>query len=233
MGWRRVTDDVKTRKKGIHIGLIPDGNRRYAVENGKPAYEGHVQGARNIEDFLEWCDSYPEIRMVSIFALSTENLKRPKEEVDALWDVYTHELKKLLKDPRVKNNKIKVRVLGDRGAWNSDVKDTAKQLYNSTKAYSRMVLNIMIAYGSKVELKRAMKEVIKRPFMKLDKALYVKEPLDLVIRTGQQHRLSNFMLYQASYAEIYFSDKLWPEFTRKDFDKIMGWYFEQQRKFGG
>jgi undecaprenyl diphosphate synthase len=90
----------------------------------------------------------------------------------------------------------------------------------------------MLAYGSKFEIRRAMKETIKKPFMKLDKALYVKEPLDLVIRTGRQHRLSNFMLYQASYAEIYFSDTLWPEFTRQEFDEIMGWYFEQQRKFG-
>ena len=223
---------ANNRKRKIHIGVIPDGNRRYAIENGKPIIDGHIEGAKKIEEFLDWCDDYPEIRMVSIFALSTENLKRPKEEVDVLWDVYSHELKKLLKDPRVKNKKLNVRVLGDRGTWNADVKDTARQLYNSTKTYSRMVLNIMLAYGSKLEIKRATKEMIKKPFMKLDRALYVKEPLDLVIRTGRQHRLSNFMLYQASYAEIYFSDKLWPEFTKKDFDNVMDWYHEQQRKFG-
>jgi undecaprenyl diphosphate synthase len=223
---------VKGRSKGIHIGLIPDGNRRYAVEREKPAIWGHAMGAKRIEDFLEWCDDYPEISMVSIFALSTENLKRPKEEVDALWEVYGAELKKLLNDPRVKKNKIKVRVVGERGTWKPDIKQIVKELYNSTKSYSRVVLNIMLAYGSRLEIKRAMKETMRKPFDRLDKALYVREPLDLVIRTGNQHRLSNFMLYQASYAEIYFSGKLWPEFTRKDFDEVMDWYHEQQRKFG-
>ena len=132
----------------------------------------------------------------------------------------------------MKNKKLNVRVLGDKGTWSSDVRETAKELYNSTKSYSRVILNIMLAYGSKLELRQAVKEMLKKPFMKLDKALYVKEPLDLVIRTGNQHRLSNFMLYQASYAEIYFCDKMWPEFTRKDFERILEWYKEQQRKFG-
>ena len=184
----------EARKKGIHIGLIPDGNRRYAIKHGKPVIQGHIEGAKKIEKFMEWCAEHPEIKMISIFALSTENLKRPKDEMDALWSVYSDELKKLLKDPKVKNKKLNVRVLGDKGTWSSDVRETAKELYNSTKSYSRMILNIMLAYGSKLELRQAVKEMLKKPFMKLDKALYVKEPLDLVIRTGNQHRLSNFML---------------------------------------
>lgn len=227
-----MTDDVITRKTGIHVGLIPDGNRRYAVENDRPIFEGHIEGAKRIEEFLDWCDDYPQIKMVSIFALSTENLNRPPEEVQVLWEVYKDELRKLLKNPRIREKKVKVRVFGDHGMWKPDIKEIVKELYNSTKTYSRLALNILLAYGSKFEIKQAMKETIKKPFTKLDKALYVKEPLDLVIRTGRQHRLSNFMLYQASYAEIYFSDKLWPEFTREDFEKIMEWYFEQQRKFG-
>jgi len=224
--------DVKNRSKGIHIGLIPDGNRRYALENGKSTIQGHLEGAKKIEEFIDWCGDYPEIRMVSIFALSTENLDRPKDEVEALWRIYRNELKKLLSKPEIKEDRIRVRVLGNRGVWRPDVKDIVKELYYSTKSYSKMFLNIMLAYGSKFEINQAVKEVIRKPFEKLDKALYVKEPLDLVIRTGNQHRLSNFMLYQASYAEIYFSEKMWPEFTRKDFDKVMRWYHEQHRKFG-
>jgi undecaprenyl diphosphate synthase len=107
-----------------------------------------------------------------------------------------------------------------------------KDLFESTKSYSRYVLNLLLAYGSKFEINQAVKATIKKPFTKLDKALYVKKPLDLVIRTGRQHRLSNFMLYQASYAEIYFSDSLWPEFDKNEFDTVMEWYFEQQRKYG-
>jgi undecaprenyl diphosphate synthase len=227
-----MTDDVSTKRHGIHIGLIPDGNRRWAREHGNSPMHGHSVGAKRLEEFVEWCSEYPQIKMVSIFALSTENLKRPKEEVDALWKVYGLELRKLLKDPRVKKKRMKVRVVGERGTWKPDIKDIVKELYNSTKSYSRVVLNIMLAYGSRLEIKRAMKETVRKPFERLDNALYVREPLDLVIRTGNQHRLSNFMLYQASYAEIYFSEKLWPEFTRKDFDEVMDWYHEQQRKFG-
>jgi undecaprenyl diphosphate synthase/tritrans,polycis-undecaprenyl-diphosphate synthase [geranylgeranyl-diphosphate specific] len=227
-----MTDDVKTKKTGIHIGLIPDGNRRYAIENGKPVFDGHFEGAKRIEEFLDWCDEYPQIKMVSIFALSTENLNRPKEEVRALWSVYKDELRKLLQDPKVKQKKLKVRVLGNDGVWRPEIKEIVKELFDTTKSYSKCVLNLLLAYGSKFEINRAMKETIKKPFTKLDKALYVKEPLDLVIRTGRQHRLSNFMLYQASYAEIYFSDTLWPQFSREEFDKIMEWYFDQQRKYG-
>ncbi len=227
-----MTDDVSTKRHGIHIGLIPDGNRRWAREHGKSPMYGHSVGAKRLEEFVEWCGEYPEIKMVSIFALSTENLKRPKEEVDALWRVYGLELRKLLRDPRVKKNRMRVRVVGERGIWKPGIKQIVKELYDTTKTYSRFVLNIMLAYGSKLELNRAMKETVRKPFEKLDKALYVREPLDLVIRTGNQHRLSNFMLYQASYAEIYFSDKLWPDFTREDFDVVMEWYQEQQRKFG-
>jgi undecaprenyl diphosphate synthase/tritrans,polycis-undecaprenyl-diphosphate synthase [geranylgeranyl-diphosphate specific] len=227
-----MTDDVKTRKNGIHIGLIPDGNRRYALEHGKSLIIGHKEGAKRIEEFLDWCNEYPEIKMVSVFALSTENLNRPKEEVQALWDIYKTQLRRLLQSQEVKKNRIKIRVLGNDGVWKPDIKDIVKELFESTKSYSRYVLNILLAYGSKFEINQAVKETIKRPLTKLDKALYVKEPLDLVIRTGRQHRLSNFMLYQSSYAEIYFSDSLWPEFTREEFDRVMEWYFEQQRKFG-
>ncbi|MFH0957050.1 MAG: polyprenyl diphosphate synthase [Candidatus Aenigmatarchaeota archaeon] len=220
------------KAKGIHIGLIPDGNRRYAVEQGKPAIWGHIMGAKRIEDFLEWCDDYPEIKMVSIFALSTENLKRPKVEVDALWEVYGAELRKLLNDPRLSKRGMKVRVVGERGTWKPNIRQLGKELYNSTKSYSRIALNIMLAYGSRLEISRATKDRMRKPFDRIDKALYVKEPLDLVIRTGDQHRLSNFMLYQASYAEIYFSKKMWPDFTKKNFGQVMDWYHEQQRKFG-
>ncbi len=221
-----------SKNKGIHIGLIPDGNRRYALDRKLNPIQGHVEGAKRIEEFIEWCDEHPEIEMVSIFALSTENLKRPKEEVDALWEVYGAELKKLLKDPRVVNKRMKVRVVGERGTWKPNIKQIVKELYDSTKSYSRIVLNIMLAYGSKLEMNQALKETLRKPASKLDRALYVKRPLDLIIRTGNQHRLSNFMLYQSSYAEIYFSEKMWPEFTRKDFEKILEWYKEQQRKFG-
>ena len=116
-----MTDDVLNKSKGIHIGLIPDGNRRYARARGKHEFDGHVEGARRVDDFLSWCKEYPEIKMVSIFALSTENLNRAPAEVKALWKVYKNELLKLV--ARAKEENIKVRVVGNDGLWKPDVKD--------------------------------------------------------------------------------------------------------------
>jgi len=198
----------------------------------KPPWVGHQKGAQKMELFIEWCMECPDIKRVTVFALSSENLNRPKEEVQALWDVYKQTLKKYVTDPRIKKHEIKVRVLGDDGVWEPSFKDMVGEVVNSTRNYSKHVLNIMLAYGSKFEINRAIKEVIKKPIKTIDKTLLVKEPLDLIIRTGGQCRLSDFMLYQASYAEIYFSNTLWPEFTKKEFDKIIKWYYEQQKNFG-
>ena len=219
-------------KKGIHIGLIPDGNRRFAKRDDKNVWEGHLQGAKKTREFLDWCMEYPDIKRVSIYALSTENLTRSKEELDELWKIYTRQLKDISTDPVVKEKGIQIRVLGEKNLWKPDLKDVAKEVAKSTKQYSKYILNIMLAYGSKLELNNAMKKVVGKPLQTIDNFLMVKEPLDIVIRTGGQHRLSNFMLYQASYAELYFTDTLWPEFTRKEFDKIMRWYREQEKKFG-
>ncbi len=225
-------DDVGGRKHSIHIGLIPDGNRRYAKKRSKPPWYGHLLGAKKMYDFVEWCTEYPEIKRITIYALSIENIEREREEVDKLWEIYKKEFQRLLTDDRVSRNGISVRVLGNDGLWKPGMKEAVKEVVDSTKNYSKYILNIMLAYGSKFEINRAVKEVIKRPVNTIDRFLMVREPLDLVIRTGGQHRLSNFMLYQASYAELAFTKKLWPEFTKRDLKRIMEWYFEQQRRFG-
>jgi undecaprenyl diphosphate synthase/tritrans,polycis-undecaprenyl-diphosphate synthase [geranylgeranyl-diphosphate specific] len=189
-------------------------------------------GAKKIEQFLEWCMEWPEIKYISIFALSTENLNRSEEEKEKLWQIYRKKFKQMIKDERIKRNGIQVRVIGDKELWRPDVKDVIKELVRATKDYSHYILNILLAYGSKFEINWAIKRAIKKPIKTIDKYLLVSQPLDIVIRTGGQHRLSNFMLYQARYSEIYFTQTLWPAFTKAEFNKIMRWYFEQQRKFG-
>ena len=225
-------DDIVTNGHSIHLALIPDGNRRYAKTNGEVPWNGHWKGAERIKDFVKWCLDYPEIKTISVFGLSTENLSRSKKEVEELWKVYKKQLEDILEDPVIKKNKVKVRVLGDESTWQPDIRDLAKEVINSTKRYSRHILNIMLAYGSKFELDTAVKKMLQKPIKNIDKFLMVKEPVDLVIRTGGQRRLSNFMLYQASYAELYFTDTLWPEFSRKEFDKIIDWYHTQKKNFG-
>jgi tritrans,polycis-undecaprenyl-diphosphate synthase [geranylgeranyl-diphosphate specific] len=231
-GKRDMSDDVKGKKKYLHLGLIPDGNRRYARKMKKPPWAGHQEGARKMEQFIGWCFEYPEIKRVTLFALSSENLNRPKQEVQELWGVYKENIRKLLTDPRIQKHEIQVRILGDDGVWEPSFQELVGEVVESTKKYSKHILNILLAYGSKFEINNAIREVVKKPIRTIDKALLVREPLDLIIRTGGQYRLSNFMLYQASYAEIYFSQTLWPDFTRAEFRKILRWYYHQQKNFG-
>lgn len=227
-----MTDDFVKKSKDIHIGLIPDGNRRYATKSGRPAWEGHKEGAKKIREFIDWCLEYPEIKRVSIFALSTDNLTRPEREIKELWGLYKKNFKSLLKDPKVIENDIQIRILGDKRTWDPDMKDIIKEVITSTKQYSKLVLNFLLAYGSKFEIANAVKKIADMPIKAIDRFLMVKEPLDLIIRTGGQYRLSNFMLYQAGYAEIYFSKTMWPDFTKNEFNKIMRWYHKQAKKFG-
>ncbi len=226
-------------KKMIHIAIVPDGNRRWAKKHKKLIWFGHKKGARKLEDVLEWCNDYPEIKIISIYALSTENLTRPKGELKKLWDLYKKEFEGLRETDDVKEKRMKVNIMGDSKYWRPDVRQVAKELMNTTKTYTNRVLNILLAYGGKYEIIKAAQEIVKKGVKKVpsaerifNKMLMVNEPVDLIIRTGGEHRISNMLLYQAAYAEIYFSDTLWPDFSKKEFKKIMAWYKRRQRKFG-
>jgi len=234
-----MTDDFVKDDDFIHIALIPDGNRRYAEKLGKPLWYGHYAGAKKIEEFLDWCLEYDQIKTVSVFALSTENLNRNKQELEHLWKIYKENLLRTLSSEKIRKREIKVNVFGTENVWRSDVRQAARDSMKLTAQYSRKVINILLSYGSKFEIVNAAKKIAEKGIKKtkvveslLDKYLWVSQPVDLIIRTGDQQRLSNFMLYQSAYAEIYFSKTMWPDFTRKEFDKIIKWYFRQQRKFG-
>ncbi len=192
-----------------------------------------------MEQFARWCLQKPEVKTVSIYALSTENLKRSDAELGKLWDIYSRELGKLKHDKEIIKKRVKVNVLGDISTWRPDVRQAAKEVMSATRQYGGRVLNVLVAYGSKFEILNAMKKMVKFGIKKIpfaesvfNKFLMVTQPVDLIIRTGGQRRISNFLLYQAAYAELYFIDKLWPEFTHKDFEKALKWYKTQKRKFG-
>lgn len=234
-----MTDDVEKNERDLHIAVVPDGNRRFAVKHRKPEWYGHTVGAKKIEDFLKWCEKYKNIKTVSIYALSTENLNRDKVELNKLWSIYKREFQKILKSKEIKENGIRVNIAGDSDVWRKDVKQVAKEVMSATKHYTRGVLNILVAYGSQFEILNSVKKIIKKGIKSIPlaekvftKFLIIKEPVDLLIRTGGQHRLSNFLLYQSAYSEIYFSQTLWPEFTKKEFDKIMKWFLKRERKYG-
>ena len=225
--------------KFLHVALIPDGNRRWSEKNGKPEWYGHYAGARKMEDFMDWVLEHPEIKIVSIYALSTENLNRSEAELKKLWDIYNKEFRKLMTSKKIKVNGVRINVIGEQKTWRPDVKNVAKELMKATKNYTKSVLNVLLSYGGRSEIFNSAKVMAKRRMEKFPKAqdvfasyLMINSPVDLVIRTGGQYRMSNFLLYQAAYAELYFTKTLWPDFTKKEFEKSLRWYHKQQRKYG-
>jgi undecaprenyl pyrophosphate synthase len=220
-----MSDDYHSGRKGMHIGIIPDGNRRYAIANNRKPWEGHERGASKLREFMKWCMGFPEIKEISVFALSTDNLVRPANELKALWEIYRREFKRIPKDQTIIRNQVMVRVVGDKGKWADGIADLVRDIFRATSQYSKRVLNLLLAYSTRFEVGRALRLGDVR-------GLLVGRPLDLVIRTGGQRRLSGFMAYQAQYAEIYFSDTLWPAFTEGEFKEIMKWYDRQVKRWG-
>ena len=210
----------------IHLGLIPDGNRRWAREHDLPPHEGHRKGAPVMENFLKWCLE-KEIEEVSIYLLSIENLlKRPREELDEIFKTLTYYLNKLATDEIVHENQIKIRVVGKINELPNYVGNSAKKVMKSTKSYKRHFLNILVAYGAIDELLRCIQILSKERKNRITKELleenlWISRPLDIIIRTGGERRLSNFLLYQSARAQIFFVEKYWPDFTKEDFEKCL------------
>ncbi|MCC5994372.1 MAG: di-trans,poly-cis-decaprenylcistransferase [Candidatus Aenigmarchaeota archaeon] len=227
-----------------HLGIIIDGNRRWAKARGLPPWEGHRAGAKKLEEFLNWCLEVG-IPQVSIYTLSTENLNRPKEELKHLFKILEEYVDGLLNDKKkfalLEKYEVRVRFVGELNRLPRKLIKLMGKLMEKTAKYQKRVLNFLVAYGGKSEIVNAVKklaeEVIKHGKIEitekdLEKYLYVPQPLDLIIRTGGYQRLSNFLLWQASYAEIYVTKTLWPDFSKKEFMKALRWFSRQQRNFG-
>lgn len=227
----------------LHLGIIPDGNRRWAKAKGLPAFRGHEAGLNKFEEILEWCRELG-IRMVTLYTLSTENLSRSKNEVKFLMKIIKDTLLRFTKDKKVHQEKVKVNVLGNLDLLPQDVKKAAIQAMEATKGYGAYTLNLAIAYGGRQEIVNAAKEIAKLVKAErldienideniLSQNLYAKLPdVDLLIRTSEQ-RLSGFLPWQSTYAEIIFlKDKMFPELTKEDFVKIIKEYGNRERRFG-
>jgi len=217
-----------------HIGFIMDGNGRWAKLRGKPRLNGHKAGLRRVDDVLEMCKKYG-IKFVSLYVFSTENWSRPKEEVDNLFDLARQYLKKS-KD--FLNRDIKVVSSGSKTRLPTDLVENILNIEESTKDCKSLTLNLCINYGGRDEIVHAVNQIIKSGKEVDEKTFskYLFKPelpeLDLVVRTSGEMRLSNFMLYQAAYAELYFTEVLWPDFNEEQFVLMLKSYDKRERKFG-
>lgn len=232
---------MKTKNSNIpkHVAIIMDGNRRWARARGLADKEGHKVGVEKIEELVKSAEKLG-VEAITIYALSTENIsERAKREVVDLFSIirntYNNQFKNMMK------NGVKLSILGEIEGLPNVIKKIILEIRNTYINNESIKLNIALNYGGKRELISAIKELVKEGIEVdklneeiISKHLYTKGETDpeLVIRTGGRIRLSNFLLWQTAYSELYFTKVLWPDFNEKEFKKAISWYGKQKRNFG-
>lgn len=226
-----------------HIAIILDGNGRWAKKKGMPRNYGHARGSKNVETICE--EAYKMgVKYLTVYAFSTENWSRPKDEVDALMKLLRDYMKTCLKT--ADKNRMCVRVLGDKTALDEDIRNRIEELEEATKDNDGLCFQIALNYGSRDEILRAVRRLGadcadgKVVPEEIDTSLFesyldthgIPDP-DLMIRTSGEQRLSNYLLWQLAYAEFYFTDVLWPDFTKEELIKAIEYYNNRDRRFGG
>ncbi len=241
---KRLMKEILARPVPHHVAIIMDGNRRYAKEFGLGVSEGHDRGRKKLEDILEWCLEIG-VKILTVYAFSTENVGREKEEVEDLMRMFIENFNKLAEDERVHKHKIRVKVLGQKEVLPEELKKAIQNAEDRTKGYSDYFFNIAVGYGGREEIMHAIRDIAKAvKDGKLELAaisektfseyLYTKDmpDPDLILRTSGEERISNFLLWQLAYSELYFSDVYWPGFRKIDFLRAVRAYQLRKRRFG-
>lgn len=218
-----------------HIALIPDGNRRWANARGLKPWEGHKAGIARFREFLNWCYDLG-VEEVTAYSLSKENFgKREQVEMQALFRLYEDGFRDLLMSPEVAQRDLNVRFAGDLEIFPKSLKDLVEEVEAKTKDFKKRRLTLCINYSGREEILRAAEGLAKsgKPATEknFEEFLEIKSKPDLVIRTAE-HRISNFLLWQAAYSEMYFSPKMFPEFTKDDLMNAINQYNKTERKYG-
>lgn len=225
-----------------HIGFIMDGNGRWAKKRGMPRNFGHNQGAAVFKKTINWCRELG-VKCATFYAFSTENWKRPPDEVRGIMDL----LRRYIRDIRASAKEdIRIIILGDIEPFDKDIRDELLDIMDSSRNNTGFILGIALNYGGRAELTSAARSLARQCVrgeitpediteQRIEQMLYTKEmpPLDLVIRPSGEQRLSNFLIWQAAYAEFVFMDVLWPDFTKKDLEYAIDVYAGRSRRFGG
>lgn len=238
-----MSDEYKVPQ---HVAIIMDGNGRWAKKRMMPRTYGHIQGSKTVEKICE--DAHDlGIKYLTVYAFSTENWKRPKEEVDTLMKLLRDYMKDCLS--RSKKNNMRVRVLGDISKLDEDLQESIRTLEEASKDNTGLNFQVALNYGGRDEILRATKQIAKEfkegKLTERDLDEFTEESFDryldtkgipapeLMIRTSGELRLSNFMMWQLAYSEFYFTDKLWPDFDKKELQKAIDFYNKRDRRFGG
>jgi short-chain Z-isoprenyl diphosphate synthase len=244
---KRLSRKVRRRSIPTHLGLILDGNRRYARGMGLgDVADGHREGARRLDEVLQWCADIG-IRIVTVWVLSPDNTNREKDEVEALFEIIRDKMEDLSHNQVVVRNKFKVKAFGKLNILPTDLQEAIQKCEASTATFDRHMLNIAIGYGGREEIVEAAKKALMQKkassVRELVQGLTVEDIAnhlytcgipdpDLIIRTSGEIRLSGFLLWQSAYSEFYFCDALWPLFRKIDFLRAIRSYQHRNRRFG-
>ena len=219
-----------------HIAVIMDGNGRWGLKKKKSRNYGHLKGIQAVETVIKCCLN-KKIRYLTLYTFSTDNWKRPDSEVNFLFDLVRNSLKKKIK--KIIKHGIKVNIIGKKRGLPKDIIKIVKLIEKKTSKNKKITLNLALNYGSKEEIVSACKKLVLKKIKKIDtetfkNELYTKNVPDpeILIRTGGTKRLSNFLLWQLAYTEIFFMDKMWPDFNEIDFNKIVKKFYNIKRNFG-
>ncbi len=238
-------EQIKNGPFPVHVGIIPDGNRRWARRIGLDSSMGHYYGYERLKEVLDWIWDLG-IKVVTIYAMSSENcLYRPKREREELFNITRKGLEELLTMDLIHKNRIRVKVFGRLDLIPRDIVELAHRVENATKDYNGGVLNIALCYGGRQEIIEAVRKLTRDVLdgkISVDgineemfsRYLYtngIPDP-DLIIRTSGEERISNFLLWQSAYSELYFCEAFWPEFRKIDFWRAIRSYQHRERRFG-
>ena len=219
-----------------HVAIIMDGNGRWGLKNKKSRNHGHLKGIKSVETAIKF-SLKKKINYLTLYTFSTENWKRPKSEINFLFDLIRNSLKNKIK--KIIKQGIKVNIIGKKKGLPNDIVKIVKLIEKKTFKNKKITLNLALNYGSKEEIINACKNLALKKIKPIniknfEKQLYTKNLPDpqILIRTGGTKRLSNFLLWQLAYTEIFFIDRLWPDFSEKDFNNIISNFYKIKRNFG-
>jgi len=240
--WYQVNEGTKPE----HVAIILDGNRRWAVHKALIPWIGHRHGADNLDDLMDWCLEL-DVKIITLYAFSTENFNRPPKEIEEIMNLIEEKLCSILKNERIHENRIRVKAIGRIDRLPTSIQEVVHRVEETTKMYTERFLNIALAYGGRAEIVDATKKIakkVKNGELKpaqineklFEKYLYTahmpRQDADLIIRTSGEERLSGFLSWQSAYSELCFVDINWPDFRRIDLLRAVRTYQRRKRRFG-
>ncbi len=229
---------------GLHIAMILDGNRRYAKKNNMPALIGHRKGAETFRNVIDWLDELsqenPErygFTEMTFYVFSMQNFRRSKREVETLMSLFMKAVNEMMTDKRIEKNKVRIRFIGRIHLLPKKLQERIKAIHEKTKNFKDKIMYFAMAYGGREEIIDAVNTILEEGITEIkedefQKYLYMESEPDIIIRTGNVMRTSNFLPWQAIYSEWFFLKKMWPEITKQDIKEVVDEYYNRERRFG-